>query len=281
MGYVVITGVSSGIGRALATDLVTRGYTVFGSVRRLQDAGALQSELRDSFVPLQFDVTEPASIADAAKQVEARIGDAGLCCLVNNAGVVVAGPLMHLKREDIRHQLEVNVVGLLGVTQAFLPLLGARRGAPHPPGRIINLGSVSGHVCYPFMGAYAASKHALKAISDTLRRELMIYGIAVVLVEAGTTNTPIIGKLQQQLARFDRTDYGASLGRMIQKAQDRENTGLPVQTVVDVVRTALQAEHPRTRYLVPRRWLTGWLLPRWLPDRWLDWLVARELGLKA
>lgn len=279
MKTVVITGVSSGIGYATAADLIDHDYTVFGSVRRQEDARRVKGELGERFRPLLFDVTDQAGVEAAVSPVQDAVGEAGLTGLINNAGIVEPGPLMHMPLERFRRQLDVNVSGVLAVTQAFLPLLGARKNARHVPGRIINVSSISGRIAYPFMGAYAASKHALEAISDALRRELMLYGIDVILIEPGTVRTPIQDKFAAQVRRYAQTDYGALFGALEKEMAEREETGLPVAVVCRAIRQALESDRPQTRYLIPRKWLTGWFLPRWLPDRWLDRILARRLGL--
>jgi NAD(P)-dependent dehydrogenase (short-subunit alcohol dehydrogenase family) len=279
MQAVLITGVSTGIGHATTVALLQRGYRVFGSVRREEDAQSLGEELGDRFTPLLFDVTDSAAIASAVSSVEQDLAGAGLHALINNAGIVLPGPLPYMPLADFRVQIEVNLIGLLDVTQHFLPLLGARADAPHPPGRIINVSSVSGRIGYPFMGGYAASKHGLEGLSDVLRRELMLYGIDVIVVEPGTTRTPIKEKYAAQIRRYADTDYGAFFAGLEKQLAERETTGLPVEKVVDVLLTAVESPRPKARYAVPRKWLSGWFLPRLLPDRWLDRLVARRLGL--
>lgn len=279
MRYVLITGISSGIGYAAAAALAGRGYHVFGSVRQEADAERVRAELGAQVTPLLFDVTDHAAVETAVAHIANTVGDAGLTALVNNAGISTPGPLMHMPLDEFRWQLEVNLVGLLDVTQQCLPLLGARRNAPNPPGRIINISSVSGQIAYPFMGAYAASKHGLEALSDALRRELMLYGIEVSLIEPGTVQTPIVGKFKSQINQYAQTDYADILQEMAAAADERERSALQVAAVVDVIVQALETERPHTRYPIPRKRLTGWWLPRWLPDRWFDWLVARQLGL--
>lgn len=280
MKAVVITGVSSGIGYESAKMLVGRGYQVFGSVRRQTDADRVAAELGPDFTPLLFDVIEETAVARAATQVQAALPESGLAALVNNAGIAEPAPLMHMALDDFRRHLEINVTGVLAVTQAFLPLLGAQPDWPHAPGRILNISSVSGRIAYPFMGAYAASKHALEAMSDALRRELMLYGIEVILIEPGTVKTPIIGKFAEQVNRYMQTDYGPLLRPLAQTVARREASALPVERVTAVLLQALESGHPKTRYPIPRQRLAGWWLPRWLPDRWLDRLVARQLGLR-
>ncbi len=279
MNYVVITGVSSGIGYATTAELVRRGYFVFGSVRKPNDAERLQAEFKQNFVPLLFDVTDHAAIETAVSQVTTAIGDNGLLALINNAGISTPGPLMHMPLDDFRFQFEVNVFAQLDITQQFLPLLGASKGSGRPPGRIINISSISGKIVYPFMGAYAGSKHAFEAVSDALRRELMLYGIDVITIEPGTVQTPIVGKFAEQVKQYEKTDYGAALESLQDSVEERERTAIPVERVVKIIVEALEKERPRARYAIPRRWLTSFLLPRWLPDRWFDRIIAGRLGL--
>ena len=279
MKSIVVTGVSSGIGYATTAEFLRRGYHVFGSVRKQDDADRLQESFGASFTPLLFDVTDSEAISTAVHQVSNAIGENGLTALINNAGIVMPGPLMHTPLEDFRAQFEVNLFGLLDVTQQFLPLLGARKGAPFSPGRIVNISSVSGKIAYPFMGAYAATKHALEALSDSLRRELMIYGVDVIVVEPGTTRTPIKDKYTNQIQQYKDTDYGVVFAGLEEQLAERERTGLPVEKVVEAICQAVESEHPKTRYAVPRKRFSSWLIPRWLPDRWLDRLTASRLGL--
>lgn len=281
MHSVVITGVSTGIGYACAQDLVRRGFQVFGSVRKPADAERLQRELGSAFTPLIFDVTDGEAVRAAADLVSKELAGRGLAGLVNNAGIVVPGPLLHLSADELRHQFDVNVVAVLGVTQAFAPLLGARRDAAGPPGRIVMISSVSGRVAYPFVGPYAASKHALEALSDSLRRELMLYGIDVIVIQPGAINTPIWDKAQQiDAGRYRDTDYYEAVvtAQRVLTAQGRR--GLGAERVGELVGRALTAAHPRTRYTVLENPWTGWWLPRTLPTRWMDRLAARTLGLR-
>ena len=280
MKSVVITGVSTGIGFDATQRLLQRGYRVFGSVRKQADAERVQAALGEHFVPLLFDVTDGEAVNTAVSQVKNIIGEGGLHGLVNNAGISVTGPLMHIPVDELRWQFEVNLFGLLDVTQKFLRLLGAVKDAPHLRGRIVNIGSVSGKISYPFMGPYAASKHALEALSDSLRRELMLYDIAVVLIEPGTTQTPIIEKTAVQTNNYQDTDYGDVLTEFGQRAVARQDSALPVAKVTDAIVNALEKPNPKTRYAVPRKWFMGWIAPRLIPDRWFDKIVANQLGFK-
>jgi NAD(P)-dependent dehydrogenase (short-subunit alcohol dehydrogenase family) len=284
MKHVVITGTSTGIGYDGARYLIEKGWHVFGSVRKQADADRVESALGDNFTPLLFDVTDQAAIKSAVQQVADKVGDTGLSGLVNNAGIAVAGPLMHLPLEDFRHQFEVNVISQLAVTQAFLPLLGAKKiaahGAAHPPGRIVNISSVSGKIAYPFLGPYSSSKHALEALSDVLRRELLIYGIDVIVIEPASIRTPIWDKAGElDPNRFADTDY-LEIMKGVQKTLVRQGqTGIAVERVSELIWKALSAERPKTRYPLPRKFLTGWLLPRLMPDRLLDKFMADRMGI--
>ena len=281
MKYVVITGASTGIGYDAARYLIARGYHVFGSVRKQADADRVRAELGEQFTPLLFDVTDEGRVETAVTQVSTKIGNNGLAGLVNNAGIAVAGPLMHLPLDEIRWQMEVNLLGQLNVTQKFLPLLGAVPNAPHPPGRIINISSVSGKVVYPFMGPYAASKHALEAISDALRRELLIFGIDVIVIGPGSVKTPIWDKAQElDTAPYQQTPYQDIIEGMKKVFVGQGQTGIPVEKVSEIIYKALTQEKPKVRYAIARNRFSGWLLPRYLPARILDNVMARRLGLK-
>ncbi|MEZ4593355.1 MAG: SDR family oxidoreductase [Chloroflexota bacterium] len=280
MKYVVITGASSGIGYDAARYLIERGYHVFGSVRKQADADRVQSALGERFTPLLFDVTDAVGVETAVTQVSKIIGSNGLAGLVNNAGIAVAGPLMHLPMSEFRKQMEVNLYGQLDVIQKFLPLLGAVANAPHPPGRIINISSVSGKVVYPFMGPYAASKHALEAISDALRRELLIFGIDVIVIGPGSVQTPIWDKAQDlDTEPYKETAYKGMMEGMKKVFISQGKSGIPVEKVSEVIYEALTKEKPKTRYAIARKLLSGWLLPRYLPARLFDNIIAKRLGI--
>ena len=279
--HVVITGASTGIGRAAAEDLLQRGYCVYGSVRKQADADRLQAALGPNFMPLLFDVTDAAAVRAEAARLTDHLAGAGLAGLVNNAGVAISGPLQHVPLDEFRWQLEVNVTGALAVTQAFLPLLGAGFPQVHPPGRVINISSVSGRIVYPFFGPYAASKHALEAMSHALRRELRIYGIDVIIIGPGSVRTPIWDKAEEEgSSMYEATDYGPTYARLLQGAVKRGKRAQPVEVVNKAIRHALESPRPKTRYALPSRRLSGWLLPLWLPDRWLDRVMASNTGLK-
>ena len=278
---VVITGVSTGIGYATAAELIERGMHVFGTVRTQEDADRVRAGLGDAFTPLLMDVTGEDSIQAAARTVADAVGDRGILGLVNNAGIAVGGPLMHLPVDELRRQFEVNVFGAISVTQAFLPLLGAYRDAPHPPGRIVNISSVSAHTVYPFVGPYAASKHALEALSHALRRELMLYGVDVILVVAGAVDTPIWGKMgDEEMARYADTDFAQAGAQARETAVGMGGQGMPASRVAGAIHEALTAQKPKTTYLLTNNWLMGWYLPQKVSTRRLDRIIAKALGLR-
>lgn len=279
MQSVVVTGVSTGIGYGCARVLTSKGLRVFGSVRRPEDALRLQAELGPLFVPLTFDVTDEAAVAAAAAEVARQLMGAPLLGLVNNAGVAVAGPLLHLPVADLRRQLEVNVTGVVISTQAFAPLLGARRGASGRRGRIVNIGSVGGRTATPFMGPYCASKFAIEGLSDSLRRELMIFGVDVILIAPGAVATAIWGKADEvDVAPYAGTAFHEPLGRVRAYMRTIADKALPPERLGAVVHHALTTPRPRPHYTVtpdPFRTFLGETLPKRLFDR----MTARLLGL--
>ena len=270
---VVITGVSTGIGHGTTAELCRRGLRVFGSVRTEDQAARLRHEFGSSFTPLVFDVTDAGAIAQAAARVKEEIGDARLLGLVNNAGISDPAPLTSVTPDALRRHFEVNVVGVLHMVQAFLPLL--RRTKSGPAGRIVNISSLSGRIAYPVMGSYAASKHALEALSDSLRRELLIYGVDVIVIQPGNIDTPIWDKAAHLRTTFEGTDYHPVLKRMNLSGERR--TALPVSAVTRRIVDALVLKRPKARYVIPDQRVKFWLLPRWLPDRWLDRAIDRIL----
>ena len=277
---IVVTGVSSGIGWGITKVLLREGFRVFGTVRKPADADRLVSEFGPDFVPLLLDVTDGAAVHGAAQKVRQALGKTTLFGLVNNAGISLVGPLLHQPLEEFRQQLEVNLVAPLLVTQAFAPLLGSDRTREGQPGRIVNISSVGGKMGAPFLGMYAATKHGLEGLSESLRRELMLYGIEVIVVEPGYVNTPILDKAESDdVGRYKDTDYGPILGRFSQGFLAAGRRGLAPTTIGEAVHTALVARRPRVTYTVSPQKFTNWTLPRLLPSRIVDRLIGNRLGL--
>src|SRR5499427_9051591 len=248
MKQVVITGVSTGIGHASTKVLIDRGFRVFGSVRRQEDADRVREEFGEAFAPLLFDVTDEAAVQLAADKVGRDLGTSTLDGLVNNAGIEVTGPLAHLPVDQFRQQLEVNLVGPLIVTKAFLPLLGSDPTRKGKPGSIVNISSTGGKIAGPFTGAYSASKFGLEGFSDSLRRELMLFGIDVIIIGPGAVVTPIWQKAEAGVtARFRDTPYAEALAKFERYAEQEGATGFPPEVIGEVVYRALTSPSPRAR----------------------------------
>lgn len=271
---VLITGASSGIGQATALHLDRLGFRVFAGVRRDADGSRLRRQASERLTPVLLDVTDPGSIA-AARDTVQRLAPDGLAGLVNNAGIVVAAPLEVLPLDRLRQQLEVNVVGVVAVTQAFLPLVRAARG------RIVNVSSINGRVTVPVIGAYAASKHALEAVTDACRLELRRWGIHVVAIQPGAIRTPIWETSRAHAREIARewnpnaAERYAGVARSIEQPGRAPGRAVPPDRVARVVAKALTARRPRTRYAVGWDARIGLWLKRLLPDRLLDRLIAR------
>jgi len=279
MQSVVVTGVSTGIGWGITKVLMQHEFRVFGSVRKTQDAERLSKEFGKRFVPLLFDVTDEAAVQAAAQQASDQLNGETLFGLVNNAGIAVPAPLMHQPTDDFRHQIEVNLVSVLIVTKAFLPLLGSDRSRRGKPGRIINISSVGGKFGGPFLGAYAASKHGVEGLSESLRRELMLYGIDVIIVGPGSVATPIWDKAERvDLSMYANTEY-VEAARRIQEYMVRDGrNGYPPEKVGKVVWQALTTPKPRVRYAVIPGSSLRRIIQTLLPKRLVDRIIARNLG---
>jgi len=224
-------------------------------------------------------VTDEAAVAAGARNVEAALEGGTLFGLVNNAGIAVPGPLLYLKVDDFRRQLEVNLTGQLTVTQAFAPLLGADHARKGAPGRIVMISSVGGKNALPFSGPYAASKFGLEGLSESFRRELILFGIDVIVVAPGAVATPIWDKAEQlDITPFASTPYAASLKAMRSYMLSLGRKGLPPERIGEVVKAALTTARPKTRYTVAPNAMQQ-LMTAVLPKRAMDKFIARRLGL--
>lgn len=278
MKAVVVTGASTGIGKGCVSVLVAKGFRVFGSVRKQADADALSQAFGDCFQPLILDVTDSAAVRAGAELVAKALGGESLFGLVNNAGIAVAGPLLYLDPEELRRQLEVNVTGQLLVTQAFAPLL-LRQSPGERPGRIVMMSSVGGRNASPFLGPYNASKFALEGLSESLRRELMLLGIDVIIIAPGAVATPIWDKTDQiDTSRFANTPYAAPLDAMRDYAREIGRKGLKPEVLGEAVWRALTVARPKTRYVVTPDPVQE-ILVHTLPKRTVDRMIAKRLGL--
>ncbi len=276
---VVITGASTGIGRAAVTKAVRQGAHVFASVRKQADADGLNKEFGDAVTPLLFDVADEAAVRAGAAQAAAVLGERTLFGLVNNAGIAVPGPLLHLDTDELRRQFEINFFGVHNVTRAFADLLGADRARKGKPGRIVMISSVGGQNGAPFVGPYAASKFAMEGYSQSLRRELMLYGIDVIVIGPGAIATPIWDKAEQNdLKRFANTDYAPMIERVADYMLKQGKDGLPASDVGDLIWKCLTDANPKVRYRILRNEFMDVTLPRLLNPRTVDKIIAKRLG---
>jgi NAD(P)-dependent dehydrogenase (short-subunit alcohol dehydrogenase family) len=272
-GTVLVTGASTGIGEATALHLKDLGFDAVGAVRKEEDAERLRSR---GLRTVKLDVTDQPSISAA----RAELGDAPLAGLVNNAGIAVAGPLEFLPLDQLRLQLEINLVGQVAVIQQFLPSLRAGQG------RIVNVSSIGGRVALPLVAAYNASKFALEAVSDSLRRELHGQGVDVIVIEPGGVKTPIWKKgndladeLQQQMPPDVERLYGSMIEALRRETvKIEQKTGIEPRAVAEVIGRALTAKRARTRYLVGTEAKIRGPVGKFLPDRWMDRAIARQLS---
>ena len=278
--FVLVTGASSGIGESACIALAKQGYEVLAGVRKQEDAERLRSAAPGKISPLIMDVTDGTSLQQAKLEAERLIGQDSLVAIFNNAGVVVNGTVLHVPAEQWKYQFDVNVLGVIRVTQLFFPLLARPRttGDDHPR-RIVNMSSVSGLFASPFIGPYAASKYALEALSDSLRRELYMYDIQVVLIIAGKIATPIWTKAKSGTSYFG-PEYDSILAFKDQIIDNMLTQGLPVSRVDEVVLKAVASHKPKLRYyVIPDKW--RFFLMRRLPAHWVDKLISKKLKAKS
>lgn len=281
MRSIVITGTSSGIGYAAAQRAIAEGARVFGSVRRPEDAQRLQGEFGSRFEPLLFDVRDEPAIARAAATVRRALYGRTLSGLVNNAGIGTPGPLLFQPSDEVREQIEVNLLSLFWVTKAFGPLLGADRSLTGPPGRVVNMSSIGGKVAQPFATGYSASKHAVEGFSEALRRELALYDIKVIIMAPALVATPIWDKLKAHRGKYRDTEYADAYARGIDMMIENGKTqGLSPEAVADDIWHALTAAEPFLRYAPATHPLIEQWAARGLPVRVLDWAMEWFLGLR-
>jgi NAD(P)-dependent dehydrogenase (short-subunit alcohol dehydrogenase family) len=279
MQSVVITGASTGIGWATAKLLLDRGFRVFGSVRKPADADRLKREFGTNFTPLLFDVTDEAAVLSAAREVRAALGGTTLAGLVNNAGIAVAGPVLELAADEFRRQMDVNLIGPIIATQAFGPLLGSDPSLKGPRGRIVMVSSVAGKNGNPLMSAYSASKHAIEGFSESLRREMMLFGIDVIIVAPGAVKTPIWSKADEvDISTYKNSPYFPALQKIRKFMLHLSEIGLPPEKIAERIAKALTSTNPKVRYSItpdPMRILMTSVLPK----RMVDKIIAKRLGL--
>lgn len=282
MKTVVITGASTGIGRSAAEHLARQGWRVFAGVRKQADADALLENVVGDLRPIILDVAQQDQIDAAVETVSSVLGDARLDGLVNNAGIANMGPLALQPLDQFKAHFDVNVFGLLATTQAFVPLLGGDASREGEPGRIVNITSVGGRIASPFLGAYVATKHAVEAMTDTLRRELTVYGIDAISVGPGSVKTPIWDKAEDKNEHgpYDNSVWASSLEKFSEVMLKGGRDGLEPKEIAETIETALSDPSPKARYAPVPNKLTNFTIPTRLPKRWLDKIFVSRFDLK-
>ena len=279
MKYILVTGVSSGIGYDIVRHFVSIGYFVFGSIRKPADLERLESDFPERFKGLLFDIGDREAIHRSAGQVREILNGQLLTCLVNNAGIALAGPLELIDDEAFDHQLLVNVAGTRNVINAFLPMLGASldRPAGTPPAKIINNSSISGVINTPINGSYSISKHAIESLGEVYRRELLMYGIDVISIQSGPIASKIWTKNIGSMAEFENSDYGTMIRNTEAIMEDGQKSAQEPEVFSRLVQKIIETPRPRLAYTIHEQ---AWRihLMRWLPARWLDRLMFKKLS---
>ena len=277
---VVVTGSSTGIGYQTSKTLIKNGYRVFGSVRNNEDATRISNELGSNFIPLIFDVTNEVEVKASVKKVDDLLENQTLAGLINNAGIAVFGTVQNLTADEFKHQFDVNLLGVFHCTQAFMDLLGADKSRIGKPGKIINISSVSGEIGMPFMAAYNMSKFGLEGFSEALRRELMLFGIDVVVIAPGPVKTPIWSKVDKvgMIKRYDNTAFRKISSKMVRLASALEKNGVSPEVIADRVMSVLTKNNNKPRYRIDSQRFQNILLTL-LPKRMADKMIAKQMGL--
>jgi NAD(P)-dependent dehydrogenase (short-subunit alcohol dehydrogenase family) len=278
MRSIVITGTSTGIGHASVKMLLAAGFRIFGSVRKQSDADRLRAEFGANFVPLLFDVTDETAVLAAACEVRETLNGETLAGLVNNAGIVVSGPFLELSLEDFRRQIEINLMGPVIATRAFMPLLGADASLKGARGRIVMVSSTSGRDGSPLISPYCTSKHAIEGLAESLRREFMLFGIDVVLIAPGAVKTPLLDTVAIDNPSLNHSPFRPALNRIRDHMSKLAGDGIEAETIGAAIRDAFTLQHPRVRYEITNEPMQM-LVMRALPKRLIDWIIAKQLGL--
>jgi NAD(P)-dependent dehydrogenase (short-subunit alcohol dehydrogenase family) len=279
-GAVLVTGTSSGIGRATALLLDAKGYRVFAGVREEADARAISQACSDRLTPVTIDVTDAGHIESAREQLTEAVGDEGLVGLVNNAGVGGGGPIEFMPLDELRRTIEINLIGQVAVTQACIPLLRKAKGT------IVFIASIGGRVASPFMSPYNTSKFAIEALGESLRHELRPWEIDVTVVEPGSIDTEIWAKggekAREQVETMPddaRRLYGRQVERFREVIKETASRGISPDKVAEVVWKAIASDNPKHRCLVGTDAKIGARLKGTLPDRTFSKLAARQMKM--
>ena len=280
MRSVVITGASTGIGRATAEHLARKSWRVFAGVRKLEDGAPLKAA-HENIEPILLDVTQSDQVEAAVATISADLKGEKLAGLVNNAGIANMGPLAVQPLDQFQAHFEVNVFGLLRATQAFVPMLGMDEHRTGNPGRIVNITSVGGKLASPFLGAYTATKHAVESMTDSLRRELVVFGIDAIAVGPGAVRTPIWDKAEEVNVSnpYGNSPWADAIDTFSDTMLKGGRDGLPPEQIAKVIETALTAKSPKARYAPVPNKLTNFTLPMLLPKRTVDSFFWKRFNL--
>ena len=280
MKTVVITGASTGIGFAIASHLAAKGWQVFAGIRKASDGAPLQAA-HQAIKPILLDVTNPEQVETAVAEIRQALDGGKLAGLINNAGIAMMGPLAVQPMDQFKAHFDVNVFGLLRASQAFAPLLGMDESLTGEPGRIINITSVGGRLASPFLGAYTATKHAVESMTDSLRRELVVFGIDAIAVGPGAVKTPIWDKAERdnQDQPYADTVWAKPIEAFSETMLEGGRTGLAPEVIAKTVETALTATKPKARYAPVPDKLTNFTLPMMLPKRMVDRFFWKRFGM--
>ena len=274
---ILITGVSSGIGHGTLSYFVKKGFHVYGSVRNSKDANKLKKIFRENFTPLIFDVTKEAQVKKAASIVKKDLKNSNLLALVNNAGVAISGPILLQKVRDFEKQININLNGAFRVLKFFAPLCGAEKNNNSKKGVIFNISSISGKIGMPGVGAYTASKFGLEGLSHSLRRELIRYGVDVVIIGPGPIKSKIFDKIDKKfLATLKKSDYAKVAKNIPKRMKNAKKIAFPAEEVGKLIFNALHDPNRKTRYTITPNKLMYWTLPMLITDRMLDKMVTKR-----
>ena len=274
---ILITGVSSGIGHGTLSYFVKKGFHVYGSVRNSKDANKLKKIFRENFTPLIFDVTKEAQVKKAASIVKKDLKNSNLLALVNNAGVAISGPILLQKVKDFEKQININLNGAFRVLKFFAPLCGAEKNNNSKKGVIFNISSISGKIGMPGVGAYTASKFGLEGLSHSLRRELIRYGVDVVIIGPGPIKSEIFDKIDKKfLETLKKSDYAKVAKNIPKRMKNAKKIAFPPEEVGKLIFNALHDPNRKTRYTITPNKLMYWTLPMLITDRLLDKMVTKR-----
>ena len=248
---VLVTGTSSGIGRGLCQALIKRGYKVFGTVRNRKDATELKKEFGENLDALLVDVTDEKQVIKAKERVQNYLNGKPLTALINNAGIATLGPVEFLPTSDFKKQIDTKILGTFLCTKIFLPLLGTDSNLIGNPGRIVNISSIlGGKIGSPFMSGYCASKHAVEAFSESLRRELKPYRIKVIIVAPGSVSTPIWKEVKKQKDqnKYHKTRYGILFKKILNSLESFDQNSLSMKQLTSIIIKSIEIKNPKIRY---------------------------------